>query len=67
MFTTCAFADSIGENIDGQQIKFADSTGYAFVNENGRTMVPLRVTMEAFKWKNIFTNKSIIRMFWSNS
>lgn len=48
MFTTSVFADSIGVNIDGQQIRFTNSTGYAFVNENGRTMVPLRVTMEAF-------------------
>ena len=48
MFTTFAFADSIGVNIDGQQIKFTSSTGYAFVNGSGRTMVPLRVTMEAF-------------------
>lgn len=33
--------------IDGSEVKFDDSTGYPFV-ENGRTLVPLRVTMETF-------------------
>ena len=33
--------------IDKSEVQFNDSTGYPFV-ENGRTLVPLRVTMESF-------------------
>lgn len=33
--------------IDGGEVPFNDSTGYPFV-DNGRTLVPLRVTMETF-------------------
>jgi len=33
--------------IDGNEVPFSDSTGYPIV-DNGRTLVPLRVTMETF-------------------
>lgn len=40
--------------IDNVPVPFSDATGYPFVSAEGRTMVPLRVTMEAFgaavKW-----------------
>lgn len=36
-----------GVVIDGVSVQFTDSSGYPFV-ENGRTLVPLRVTMESF-------------------
>ncbi len=34
--------------IDGIKVPFNDSTGYPFVNAEGRTMVPLRAAMEAY-------------------
>ncbi len=34
--------------IDGVKVGFNDSTGYPYVSSEGRTMVPLRVTMEAY-------------------
>ncbi|MCI8342125.1 MAG: copper amine oxidase N-terminal domain-containing protein [Firmicutes bacterium] len=36
----------INAAIDGQNVVFDQETGYPFVDENNRTMVPLRVTME---------------------
>lgn len=32
--------------INGNEVEFNDSTGYPYVDESNRTMVPLRVTME---------------------
>ena len=40
-----AFATEV--YIDGVRVNFNDSTGYPFV-QDGRTLVPLRVTMESF-------------------
>ncbi|MBR1968818.1 MAG: hypothetical protein IKA17_00465 [Clostridia bacterium] len=52
LFATAASA-STQVYIDSVAVPFNDSTGYPFV-ENGRTLVPLRATMEAFgaevKW-----------------
>ncbi len=33
--------------VDGTKVHFNDSTGYPFIDENNRTQVPLRATMEA--------------------
>lgn len=33
--------------LNGKAINFTDSSGYPYVDENNRTMVPLRVTMES--------------------
>ncbi len=33
--------------VDGARVAFTDSSGYPFVDQNGRTLVPLRVTMES--------------------
>ncbi len=41
------FADGTSVYIDGVEVKFDNSTGYPFVS-GGRTLVPLRVTMESF-------------------
>lgn len=44
-----AFVEAEGINvfIDGVGVSFNDTTGYPFIS-NGRTLVPLRATMEAF-------------------
>ena len=34
--------------IDNVKVAFNDSTGYPFISAEGRTMVPLRATMEAY-------------------
>lgn len=38
----------IGVTIDGKPVNFTTSTGSPVIDENGRTLVPLRATMEAF-------------------
>lgn len=43
----CTNAYASGVIIDGVAVPFNDSTGYPFVDENSRTQVPLRATMEA--------------------
>lgn len=34
--------------IDGTKVEFNQSSGYPFINQDNRTMVPLRATMEAY-------------------
>ena len=34
--------------IDGTKVEYSDDMGYPYINWQGRTLVPLRVTMEAF-------------------
>ena len=41
------FAASTNIVINGNPVRFTSSTGYPFVDENNRTLVPLRVTMES--------------------
>lgn len=43
-----ASAQATGVNVilNGKAVEFTDETGYPYVDENFRTMVPLRVTME---------------------
>ncbi|SES85119.1 Predicted protein [Natronincola peptidivorans] len=36
----------ISINIDGKKVHFTDSTGRPYIDRNGRTLVPLKVTME---------------------
>lgn len=38
----------IGISIDGKPVDFTDSTGSPMIDENDKTLVPLRATMEAF-------------------
>ena len=50
LFCKSAYAENdapINVIINGKSVNFTDSTGSPFLDENGRTMVPLRVTMEA--------------------
>lgn len=42
-----AAGDTINIVINGKAVTFTDSSGYPYIDENGRTMVPLRATMEA--------------------
>lgn len=37
----------ISINIDGQKVHFTDSTGRPYIDANGRTQVPLKVTLES--------------------
>lgn len=37
----------ININVDGKKVVFTDSTGKPYIDKNGRTQVPLRVTMES--------------------
>lgn len=43
-----ATAGAVDVYIDGSKVAFNDDTGYPFISEEGRTLVPLRATMEAF-------------------
>jgi len=38
-------------HINGQPIEFNDSTGYPFISEEGRTMVPFRIALEKIEAK----------------
>lgn len=40
-------AGAVDVYIDGAKVAFTDGSGYPFVDQNGRTLVPLRATMEA--------------------
>lgn len=45
--SAAASTPAVGVIIDGVPVVFTDDSGYPFVNEDYRTMVPLRVTMES--------------------
>lgn len=50
MFTVpvgAASNNSINILLNGKAVKFTNDSGYPYVDENNRTMVPLRVTMES--------------------
>lgn len=47
LFSVVSYANGINVYIDGVPVKFDASSGYPFA-EGGRTLVPLRATMEAF-------------------
>ncbi len=46
-FNPVVFGESTAVFIDGIKVLFDDSTGYPFI-QNGRTLVPLRATMESY-------------------
>ena len=46
--STTVFASGINVYIDGIPVNFTYDTGFPFISSEGRTMVPLRATMEAF-------------------
>ena len=45
--TQVALASNINVVINGRSVEFTEETGFPFIDENNRTMVPLRVTLEA--------------------
>ena len=47
LMSVTTFAASTNIVINGPPERFTSSSGYPFVDENNRTLVPLRVTMEA--------------------
>ncbi|MBQ4629954.1 MAG: hypothetical protein IJB70_03095 [Clostridia bacterium] len=57
-----AVSGVVSVSIDGVSVNFSYDTGYPYISPEGRTMVPLRVTMESFgaevSWEN---NYAIIR------
>ena len=48
LFSVKVSAKDIGILIDGKTVEFTESTGSPFADENSRTQVPLRVTMESY-------------------
>lgn len=48
MLSTFAFASEISIEIDDEKVEFTETSGAPFIDEQSRTQVPLRVTMEAF-------------------
>jgi len=57
-----AASNGVEVYIDGTPVEFNEQTGYPYLSNEGRTMVPLRVTMESFgaevDWKD---NTAIVR------
>ena len=50
-------AMAVGVNIDFTPVSFNESTGYPFIDGNGRTLVPLRAAMEAFGASVVWDNE----------
>jgi SLAP domain-containing protein len=48
MLSTFAFASEISIEIDDEKVEFTETSGAPFIDEQSRTQVPLRATMEAF-------------------
>lgn len=44
---TCEAADKVAFCIDGKAVEFDDSTGYPYIDAQGRTMMPLRVCLDS--------------------
>ncbi|MDR7870134.1 MAG: copper amine oxidase N-terminal domain-containing protein [Tissierellaceae bacterium] len=65
VFSTVSFADG-GPTVDinSKPIEFTEDSGAPFIDENGRTLVPLRLTMETYgaevDWNND-TNTAIVK------
>mgnify|MGYP000874974660 FL=1 len=51
-----ALADEIIINIDSSKVEFNDDLGFPFIDENNRTLVPFRATLEKYgaevDWNN---------------
>lgn len=43
-----AFADDVIINIDSTKVEFNEDLGFPFVDENNRTQVPFRATLEKY-------------------
>lgn len=53
-------ADKIGVTIDNKPVPFDTNTGYPFIDSSGRTLVPLRQTMEAGGFSVVWNSKDDI-------
>jgi len=62
LFLICSFSVNANSDINillnGKAVLFDDNTGYPYVDENNRTMVPLRVTMESAGFVVGYDNKA---------
>lgn len=62
MSLVTAYADEIIINIDSVKVEFNDDYGFPFIDENSRTLVPFRATLEKYgaevKWND--ENKTAI-------
>lgn len=47
LISTNIYASNINVVINGKAVNFTNDTGYPIVDENNRTLVPLRITMES--------------------
>lgn len=56
LFSVSAFAEEIIINIDSTKVEFNDDLGFPFIDENFRTLVPFRATLEKYgaevEWNN---------------
>ncbi|MFA6983575.1 MAG: stalk domain-containing protein, partial [Sedimentibacter sp.] len=52
-----AFADDVVINIDSTKVEFNEELGFPFVDENDRTQVPFRATLEKYGAKVEWNNK----------
>lgn len=55
-----AFADEIIINIDSTNVEFNDDLGFPFIDENNRTQVPFRATLEKYGAQVDWNNESRI-------
>ena len=55
-----AFADEIIINIDSVKVEFNDDLGFPFIDENSRTQVPFRATLEKYGAQIDWNNESRI-------
>lgn len=51
-------AGEVGVSIDGTAVAFNDDTGHPFIDASGRTLVPLRVTMETYGCEVYWDNEN---------
>lgn len=51
-------AGEVGVSIDGTAVAFNDDTGRPFIDASGRTLVPLRVTMETYGCEVYWDNEN---------
>jgi len=48
IMSTMAHADAVKVYFDGIEVQFSDDLGYPFIDENSRTQVPFRATLEKY-------------------
>ncbi|SMC86752.1 copper amine oxidase N-terminal domain-containing protein [Papillibacter cinnamivorans] len=63
---SAAAEKAVGVEIDGTQVEFTESSGSPFVDSNSRTLVPLRVTMEACGCEVTWDNENYRAVVYKN-